>query len=262
MRKSSPGPDEQGTEKTRGPEASGTGVCGCISECSSVEFPRWLRHPEADLVEWRMDKFAGRISEEGLKSFLGTLSAGPRLPVIATNRPVREMGEFEGPEDLRLGMLEEAAAAGAEWVDLEHGASTSDPAVFRKIGSKVLLSWHSPEETPDKKTLVKKLEAMSKSGADALKMATFARSNEDNLRVLELIPMAAAEFGVDLIAFCMGSAGRWSRVVCVFLGSPWTYAQFEGQAATAPGQFSVSEMRGLLRCLGAGKPGFSPCKTD
>ena len=33
----------------------------------------------------------------------------------------------------------------------------------------------------------------------------------------------------------------------IFLGSPWTYAQFEGQSATAPGQFSVSEMRELIR---------------
>ena len=36
----------------------------------------------------------------------------------------------------------------------------------------------------------------------------------------------------------------------IFLGIPWTYAQFAGQSATAPGQLSVSEMRALIRCIG------------
>ena len=78
-------------------------------------------------------------------------------------------------------------------------------------------------------------------------MVTFAQSGEDNLRVLELIPLAEKEFGIDLIAFCMGPAGRWSRLVSIFLGSPWTYAQFEGQSEAAPDQISVSEMRALIR---------------
>jgi len=228
-------------------------VCGCLAQCSPEEFPYWLKHPEADLVEWRMDKFAGRFSALGIKSYLGALSARPRLAVIATNRPLREMGAFAGREDLRLGMLEEAAKSGAEWIDLEHDAGADHVAAFREAGARVLLSWHSPEGTPPKEILRAKLESMCKRGADALKIVTLARSPEDNLKVLELIPLAAMEFGIDLIAFCMGPAGMWSRVVSVFLGSPWTYAQFEGQSATAPGQLSVSEMRGLIRQLNARK---------
>ena len=81
-----------------------------------------------------------------------------------------------------------------------------------------------------------------------MKIATLAQSGEDNLRVLELIPLAGEEFGIDLIAFCMGPAGKWSRLVSLFLGSPWTYAQFEGQSETAPGQLSVSrDARALIR---------------
>jgi 3-dehydroquinate dehydratase type I len=101
--------------------------------------------------------------------------------------------------------------------------------------------------TPSREILRAKLESMSETGADALKIATLARTDEDNLRVLELIPMAGKRFGIDLVAFCMGPAGRWSRVVSVLLGSPWTYAQFEGRLATAPGQLTVPEMRELIR---------------
>jgi 3-dehydroquinate dehydratase type I len=226
-------------------------VCGCLGECSPEEFPGWLRHPEADMVEWRMDKFAGGSCPPEIESCLRALSSMPRLPVIATNRPVREMGAFAGPEDLRLGMLEEAAKSGADWIDLEHDAAADHVAVFRKAGARILLSWHSPDGTPPKEILRAKLENMYKRGADALKIVTLARSHADNLKVLELIPMAAEEFGVDLVAFCMGPAGMWSRVVSVFLGSPWTYAQFEGRLPTAPGQLSVSEMRGLIRRLNA-----------
>jgi 3-dehydroquinate dehydratase type I len=88
---------------------------------------------------------------------------------------------------------------------------------------------------------------MRKTGADALKIVTMARTGEDNLRVLELIPLAAKEFGIDLVAFCMGPEGKWSRLVSIFLGSPWTYAQLAGQSAAAPGQISVSEVSALMR---------------
>ncbi len=133
-----------------------TGICGCLVECSPEEFPKWLNHPEVDLVEWRMDKFANRYSPEEMKSFLSALSVKPRLPVIATNRPVREMGVFAGREDLRLSMLEEAAKSGADWIDLEHDAGMDDIARFRRAGAKVLLSWHSPAETPSRGILQRK----------------------------------------------------------------------------------------------------------
>ncbi len=225
-------------------------ICGCLLECSPQEFPSWLNHAEVDLVEWRMDKFAENHSMEEMKSFFSALSVKQRLPVIATNRPVREMGAFAGPEDLRLGMLEEAAKSGADWIDLEQDAGADDIARFRQAGAKLLLSWHSPAGTPSKPILRAKLESMRKTGADALKITTLAQWADDNLRVLELIPLAGKELGIDLIAFCMGAAGKWSRLVNIFLGSPWTYAQFEGQSAAAPGQLSVSEMRALIRSIG------------
>jgi len=221
-------------------------ICGCLVECSSREFPEWLHRPDVDLIEWRMDKFAEKYAMEGMNSFFRALSAKPRLPVIATNRPVREMGAFAGPEDLRLGMLEEAAKSGVDWIDLEHDVGEEHIARFRQAGAKVLLSWHNPVETPSRGVLRAKLESMRKTGADALKIATLAHSADDNLRVLELIPLAGKELGIDLIAFCMGPAGKWSRMVSIFMGSPWTYAQFEGQPEAAPGQLTVSGMRALI----------------
>ncbi|MDR3570268.1 MAG: type I 3-dehydroquinate dehydratase [Syntrophobacteraceae bacterium] len=229
--------------------APGGRICGCLSECSPKAFSEWLNHPGVDLLEWRMDKFAASLGPGEMKPFCQALRARPRLAVIATNRPVRQMGDFDGPEDVRLGMLEEAARCGAEWVDLEEDTDPFVISRFKETGARVLLSWHDPAGTPPVKVLREKLQAMSQAGADAVKIATLANLAEDNLRVLELIPFAGKEFGIELIAFCMGALGKWSRPASLFMGSPWTYAQLEGQVATAPGQFSAARLRELIGAL-------------
>ncbi|MDR3556221.1 MAG: type I 3-dehydroquinate dehydratase, partial [Syntrophobacteraceae bacterium] len=120
------------------------GICGCLGECSLDKFPQWLNHPEIDLLEWRMDRFASNRSPGEVRLFCEALRAKPRLPVIATNRPVRQMGDFQGAEDCRLAMLQDAARCGADWVDLEDDTSAENLSRFKSTGARVLLSWHDP----------------------------------------------------------------------------------------------------------------------
>jgi 3-dehydroquinate dehydratase I len=84
--------------------------------------------------------------------------------------------------------------------------------------------------------------------ADILKVVTTAHTPEDNLRVLALIPRARAA-GKDIIAFCMGPLGKWSRVATVFLGGFLTFAPFNLKQASAPGQITDNEMRRIWRIL-------------
>jgi 3-phosphoshikimate 1-carboxyvinyltransferase len=49
-----------------------------------------------------------------------------------------------------------------------------------------------------------------------------------------------------LIAFCMGEAGRESRLECLRRGAPFTYAALDGDEAVAPGQWSMSEMKAAV----------------
>lgn len=235
------------TEKATGVvRRVGRRICGCLLDCALDEFPGYLNHPGIDMVEWRIDEFSLKYSPERIFRFMQSLSASPRHPIIATNRPLREMGSFQGPEDLRLRMLEDAAGAGAEWVDIEHDAAIEAVARFHEKGTKVLVSWHNPAETPSSHDLRAQLEKMCKTGADAIKIATLASVGEDNLRVLELIPLAHRELDTDVIAFCMGPAGKWSRIAALFLGSPWTYAQMPGQPPAAPGQLTAAEIKTVI----------------
>ncbi|MEM5789489.1 MAG: chorismate mutase [Syntrophobacteraceae bacterium] len=231
------------------PHRAGRGICGCLVNCSPEEFSDYINHPELDMVEWRIDEFCKSYSEERMVEFFTLLSASPRHGILVTNRPMREMGSYGGTEDERLELISRAVTAGAEWVDLEHDVAGDNIASFRNQGAKVLVSYHSPSETPSRASLRARLEAMCKTGGDAIKIATFARSEEDTLRVLELIPLARREFQTDLIAFCMGPAGRWSRPACLVFGSPWTYAFIPGQPPAAPGQLSTMEIRTVLDIL-------------
>lgn len=221
-------------------------LCGCMMTADLREVPSYLSFPGLGLLEWRLDSYIKKYSFDYALEALKVLSQPKRHPVLATNRPVREGGEFEGTEDSRLGILHEAVAAGAEWVDLEDGTPAEDLSAFRSQGARVVISHHEFTGTPDGPSLRRMVEGMAARGADVLKIATYAHSPEDNLRTLELIPFSRKNFGIDAIAFCMGPLGKWSRMVSLLLGAPWTYVQLPGQPPAAPGQFTMEEMQAVL----------------
>ena len=226
-------------------------LCGCLVDAPVEQAADTLRHPAIDMVEWRLDAYIDRYSIEETTEALALLSAPARHPVLATNRPKREGGAFEGSEEARLEILRKAALAGAEWVDLEADVSLDQLQWFKSRGTRIVISHHEFERTPDRESLQTTLGAMAQTGAHVVKIATRANSPQDNLRVLELIAFGRKEFGVDVIAFCMGQHGRWSRPAGLLLGSPWTYVQLPGQSAAAPGQFTAHEMRTVLDLLDA-----------
>jgi 3-dehydroquinate dehydratase-1 len=209
-------------------------------------FPEGLDRSDVDLLEWRLDLFLEDHSEDAVRKCLFALSPGRRLPVLVTNRTASQGGAFRGPEEQRLEWLVEAAAAGAEWVDLEDEVSRESLEPFRSLGCRVLLSHHDFSGTPGEAKLLSVLEGMAGRRPDAVKVVTYAREPGDNLRVLGLIPEGRRRFGLGVIAFCMVPLGKWSRAAGLLLGSPWAYVQLPGQGATAPGQWRAEEMREIL----------------
>jgi 3-dehydroquinate dehydratase-1 len=171
-------------------------------------------------------------------------------PVIATNRLAAEGGRWQGDEAARLHLLTEALDQGVTGLDLELAA---DPAWRRELASrrgetKLILSWHDFSGTPAAAQLDEVLEEMLDTEADIVKLVAMARQPEDNLRLLSLIPRAQAR-GKDIIAFCMGPLGKWSRLAAPLLGSFLTFAPFSKQGASAPGQVTVNDLKRLWRTL-------------
>lgn len=221
-------------------------LCGCLLDVAPERLASCLNHPAVDWIEWRLDHTVRQHSLKTTLGFLGALHSPERRPVLATNRAQREGGVFEGDEATRFAVLRKASLDGAEWVDLEADVPADVLEEFKSGHSAVLLSRHDFDATPDAAALKRTVERMAARRPHALKIVTYARSPEDNLRVLELIPFARREFDIETIAFCMGPLGLWSRFGCLLLGSPWTYVQLPGQEASAPGQISAERMHALL----------------
>jgi len=224
-------------------------LCGCLLNPNPEELAHLLKHPDVAVIEWRLDAFIEHHSVEVLLHALPALSAPQRHPIIMTNRPQREGGLFNGSEQARFDLLQQAVSHGADWIDLESDTAEDALHSFQSQNVRIILSHHDFEGTPDRASLRRLLENMAQKGAQAIKIATFARNSHDNLRVLELIDFGREQFQVDVIAFCMGPAGRWSRIACVLLGSPWTYVQLPGQLSAASGQFTATEARSALEMI-------------
>ena len=197
----------------------------------------------ADLIELRMD-YLRNPSLEPL------LEVGEK-PLIVTNRRKEEGGRYIGDERRRLTILKEAAEQGVAFVDVEIG--TEKPLLqdlfANKRGTQMILSFHDFQGTPSKKELESLWNRMTRLGADIVKIVTFAKSWEDNLFVLSLIPFSRKR-NQEIVAFCMGEKGRMSRVFAPLMGAAWTYASLDRKRTSAPGQLTVWEMRDIWEKLG------------
>jgi 3-dehydroquinate dehydratase type I len=171
-------------------------------------------------------------------------------PVIATNRLAGQGGRWQGSEEERRRLLLEAMDLGADFLDVELAADAAwrQDLWSRRGQAKIILSWHDFAGTPEAPRLEAVMNEMLAAAADVLKVVTMARQPEDNLRVLSLIPRARAQ-GREIIAFCMGPLGKWSRVVAPLLGSYLTFAPFTKKGASAPGQLTVNELKRAWKAL-------------
>jgi 3-dehydroquinate dehydratase type I len=219
-------------------------LCVPIVEASSARArSHYVRAARKGLwAEMRLDY----LEKPDLRRLFRTLPG----PVIATNRAQAEGGRWTGSDADRLTLLEEALSFGVHALDVEFA---TDAAWRRELfagrgQTRLILSWHDFSGTPEDAELEQTFAAMLSQEADILKLVTQARTPEDNLRLLALIPRARAA-GKEIIAFCMGPLGKWSRVATVFLGGFLTFAPFNPQQASAPGQITVAEFRRLWRML-------------
>jgi 3-dehydroquinate dehydratase I len=171
-------------------------------------------------------------------------------PVIATNRPATEGGRWQGSDADRLKLLHEALALKVTCLDVELSADAGfrQELQAHRDKTKVILSWHDFSGTPDASHLEAVLAEMLATDADILKLVTMARQPEDNLRVLALIPKAQAH-GKNIIAFCMGPLGKWSRLAAPLMGSFLTFAPFSKSGTSAPGQLTVNDLKKVWRTL-------------
>ena len=151
-----------------------------------------------------------------------------------------------------------AIEAGARYVDVELEAQKQMSKRVRSAahenGTVFIRSYHDFEGTDSFEALKAIVEKCVYHGADMVKIVTMAHSQEDVDKVMALYSWCREEkatgnerIGVladgGLIAFCMGEAGRDSRLEALRLGAPYTYAALSEEETAAPGQWEAAEMR-------------------
>lgn len=193
------------------------------------------------LIEVRLDNLE-TISIERIRK---VLSADLEQCII-TCRSMKQGGFFCGDEEKRLLLMEEIIKLHPGYLDIELEALKENRYIAEeaiKNNVKIIASWHDFHGTPrlqQIKTLCK--EALEQG--DIAKGISMARSFRDNTTILSLYKTFNEG---RLIAFCMGELGVISRVICTWLGAPFTYASLD--RATAPGQVSIEELRRFYNAI-------------
>ncbi|MCJ7543537.1 MAG: type I 3-dehydroquinate dehydratase [Phycisphaerae bacterium] len=186
----------------------------------------------ADAVECRLDYLRPIPDAVALKALL----AGHRVDVIATCRAPRQGGQFAGSESQRLDVLRHAAKAGATFVDVEDDVPVADWPKGR-----VICSFHDMAGRPDDLgSIARRLDA---SPAEVNKLAVVAGGPEDALAALEVLRACRK----PTIALAMGEAGAASRILARKFCAVGTFASLHPGAESAAGQFTLQEMRELVR---------------
>jgi 3-dehydroquinate dehydratase type I len=227
--------------------------------------------PHCDMIELRMDLIPngnlralidkGRDVSPAVKVLVTNRSAaqgGKALLKIKTSRRDGRTGPIDGVipdnEIQRVEVLKDAVALGCDFVDCE--LDTTEELRHELLSmirvlqyrTKLIVSDHDFIKTPSLTLLKKRLHECANAGADVVKIVTYARQPEDNLRILELIAYARKE-GLNIAAFCMGAHGMVSRIMASLLGSCITYASLRRGLESAPGQLTVKEIKNIFRIL-------------
>ena len=215
-------------------------TCVSIAEQTPAKTKKILKIAlsKSDFVEIRLDFLKIEQIPETLEMIKEDLSR-----VICTLRPKNEGGKFTGNEKERIAIIKLIAEYNPFMLDIEFNTLKKNSSLTKYLKStktKLLVSWHDFKKTPSSAELKKKISQMSKFSSN-VKIVSTAKSTDDSTRMLELYSKKGKN---NLISFAMGDYGRISRILCLYLGSPYTYVSLG--KAIAPGQFSVDEVKKII----------------
>jgi 3-dehydroquinate dehydratase len=220
-------------------------ICVSVAPRNAEELRSLLKRADdslSDMVELRLDGLSGEELELS-RAFHEAESRKPIILTYSTDPAIRLVGDGVGIRLLEL------LAPYASHID---AGAYYDSLELRKINKDayVVISRHfdRPLKIDEGEAV---LNELSSQGADIVKIVYRADDIEDNLVALHL----SRKFGLKKVIFCMGGAGKISRVLCPLFGSEWTYASLGSGLETAPGQVEVQSLIRFYRSLLGGKQG-------
>ena len=226
-------------------------ICTTIQNKTAEQILEALE--KCEMAEIRLDScvLSARETEDVFTSDV-PLVATARISEIMKNEPALQDLPEASREAKAVQIAEKrlvrAIEAGARYVDVEIEApkqmSKRVRSAAHENGTVFIRSYHDFEGTDSLEALKAVVEKCKYHGADIVKIVTTAGSEADVQKVMALYDWKGEEAPAagELIAFCMGDAGRQSRIECLKKGAPYTYAALSEDDAAAPGQRPADEM--------------------
>ncbi len=210
-------------------------ICASIQHKSLEEIFTLLDNLE--MAEIRLDK----CPELGIEE-IEELFSSSDVPLVATLR-LSQSQDIKTAESKLLRAIE----AGAKYLDLEIDAPAQISKRLRKAclesGTIMIRSFHDFKGTPTLEKLSETISLCRRLGGELIKIVT---TDTDGTAWDTIRQLYGDDMEGQLIAFCMGEKGRGSRLECLKEGAPFTYAAISAEEATAPGQWTVEEMKAAL----------------
>lgn len=191
-----------------------------IDDSIGIDVLSKVKSEGADIFELRVDKFKN-IDRKYVLNFINLIRKN-RLPIIVTIRSIKEGGEKFISDSKRLELFKSMIPL-VDVLDIELSSKNIIKEVVESAherGKLAIISYHDLKKTPKVDKLEEIIREAKKSGADIVKIAVFAKTQND---VLELTKLTIKNREKNIIVISLGDRGLISRVFFPFLGSLLTY---------------------------------------
>jgi len=198
---------------------------------------------ENPFFEFRLDYL--RDPAAGVTKIRRFLEMHPEAICVATCRRAVNGGKFKGSAASELSVLNKAAAAGFQFVDIElETAQALKLSEYEHLRSRVgvILSHHDFKAT---KKLDETFDRMRVFVADFYKLISTATRLHDNVVMMKFIEDKSHHH--SMVGMCMGEQGLMSRLLSLRAGSVFTFAAASPGEETAPGQIAFRTLRDVYR---------------
>ncbi len=210
-----------------------------------------IQQATADAVEVRLDALWPEEPDIDVATdqLMALTDAAP-IPKIATLRPLRQGGSFDGDEQVRLSLLASAARAGFQILDVEADNAELPQliAALRTDAASIIASTHLPKP-PSKDQGVMSLQVQQDAGADLHKLAWPAGAFPEYLRALELAQRFRGVHGRPATV-PIGYGGAMGRALLPLAGNRATYGHADGSPPVTPGIPSLSSIQRIWQNWG------------
>jgi 3-dehydroquinate dehydratase / shikimate dehydrogenase len=195
----------------------------------------------AEAYEFRLDTFKD-ITPAVIAHLMGLLDH----ETIFTYRMAQEGGLFHGVYEARWNLLKSYLSLAPSYVDLE----AETPAIYINLlrqnypHIKLILSRHYLNSTP--LALEAEVDEMLQKKADVYKIATYAQSTLDSLKMLH-ISKRCKDAKIPFVGICMGEKGLLTRLLSSVMGHMFTYCSSDAASVVAPGQICIEDLHQIYR---------------